>query len=108
MPTTTSPLATFSKRLNEARERKGLSQRQLGIFAGLDPFVASTRINRYERGVHHPDALTVQRLAEALDVPAAYLFATDDRLARMILAFDALPAKAQKELLAKLEYPVDP
>lgn len=106
MPTTTSPLATFSKRLNEARQRKGLSQKQLGISAGLDPFVASTRINRYERGIHHPDPVTAQRLAEVLDVPAAYLFATDDRLARMILAFEALPAKAQKELLATLEHPV--
>lgn len=104
MPTTTSLLATFSKRLQEAREQKGLSQKQLGIAAGLDPFVASTRINRYERGIHQPDPVTAQRLAEALDVPAAYLLATDDRLARMILAFDALPAKDQKALLAKLEH----
>lgn len=65
--------------------------------------MASARINRYERGIHQPDATTVQRLADALDVPAAYLFATDERLARMILAFEALPVKAQKELLADLE-----
>lgn len=80
-----------------------MSQRQLGIAAGLDPFVASTRINRYERAVHLPDPATVQRMADALGVPAAYLFASDDRLARAILAFSALPSKAQERLIAEME-----
>jgi transcriptional regulator with XRE-family HTH domain len=98
-----SPLAVLSKRLEQARERKGLSQKQLGIAAGLDRFVASTRINRYERGVHQPDPVTIQRMADALGVPAAYLFASDERLARMILAFSSLPAKAQDSVLTELE-----
>jgi transcriptional regulator with XRE-family HTH domain len=89
--------------MKEARERKGLSQRELGIAAGLDRFVASTRINRYERGVHHPDPVTIQRMAEALGVPAAYLFASDDKLARLILAFNSLPAKTQERLVSDLE-----
>lgn len=38
----------FGGRLKEARLRAGLSQKSLGIAAGLDPFVAGTRINRYE------------------------------------------------------------
>ena len=80
-----------------------MSQKQLGIAAGLDQFVASTRINRYERGIHHPDPVTVQRMADALGVPAAYLFASDERLARMILAFDALTAKAQERIVSELE-----
>lgn len=103
MPQKISPLAVLSKRLEQARERKGLSQKQLGIAAGLDRFVASTRINRYERGVHQPDPVTIQRMADALGVPAAYLFASDERLARMILAFSSLPAKAQDSVLAELE-----
>ncbi len=103
MPQKISPLAVLSRRLKDARERKGLSQKQLGITAGLDRFVASTRINRYERGVHQPDPRTVQRLADALGVPVAYLFASDERLARMILAFNSLPAKAQMRVLAELE-----
>ncbi|WP_366931802.1 hypothetical protein [Paraburkholderia xenovorans] len=37
----------FGGRLKEARLRAGLSQKKLGIVAGLDPSVASTRINRY-------------------------------------------------------------
>lgn len=83
--------------------RKGISQKQLGIAAGLDQFVASARVNRYERGIHQPDPITAQRLADALGVPVAYLFATSERLAQMILAFDAMPPKAQKKLLAELE-----
>ena len=103
MPPKLDSLATLSRRLKEARERKGLSQRQLGIAAGLDRFVASTRINRYEKGVHHPDPVTIQRVADALGVPAAYLFASDERLARLILAFDSLPAKAQERVVSDLE-----
>ena len=103
MPQKISPLAVLSRRLKWTRERKGLSQKQLGIAAGLDQFVASTRINRYERGIHHPDPVTVQRMADALGVPAAYLFASDERLARMILAFDALTAKAQERIVSELE-----
>lgn len=98
-----SPQAVLSRRLEQARERKGLSQKQLGIAAGLDRFVASTRINRYERGVHQPDALTAQRLANALGVPMAYLFAADDRLARLIVAFGTLPAKVQERVVQDLE-----
>jgi len=106
VPPKLNPLAVLSRRLKEARERKGLSQRQLGIAAGLDRFVASTRINRYEKGVHHPDPVAVQRVADALGVPAAYLFASDDKLARLILAFNSLPAKAQERVVSELEHMV--
>jgi transcriptional regulator with XRE-family HTH domain len=75
---------TFCKRLKQARLAKGFSQKSLGIAAGIDEFVASTRINRYEKGIHEADLDPVQRLAEALEVPVAYLFAEDDELARII------------------------
>lgn len=104
MPQKINPLAVLSRRLKQAREQKGLSQKQLGIAAGLDQFVASTRINRYERGVHQPDPVTVQRMADALGVPAAYLVASDERLARMILAFSSLPAKVQDRVITELEH----
>ena len=45
----------FCKRLKEARLAAGLSQKKLGIAAGIDEFVASTRINRYEKGIHEVD-----------------------------------------------------
>ncbi|WP_432380618.1 helix-turn-helix domain-containing protein [Duganella sp. P38] len=64
-----------------------MSQKALGIAAGLDRFVASTRINRYELGVHKADFLIAIRLAEVLNVPAAYFYAEDDQLAELIIAF---------------------
>lgn len=80
-------LPVYSRRLREAREAYGISQRNLGIKAGLDDFVASTRVNRYETGVHQPDLQIMQRLAEILGLPLAYFYAEDDELAQMIKAF---------------------
>lgn len=77
----------FSRRLRQARLARGLSQKNLGIEIGLDPGVASTRLNRYEQAVHLPDFSTLERLAKALGVPLAYLFAEDDALAEAILLF---------------------
>ncbi|ASR44929.1 transcriptional regulator [Xanthomonas citri pv. mangiferaeindicae] len=70
--------------MREARTAVGLSQRTLGIEAGLDDFVASTRVNRYETGVHQPDLQTFRRMAEVLDLPVAYFYADDDALAGLI------------------------
>jgi len=80
-------LPVYSRRLREAREAYGISQRILGIEAGLDDFVASTRINRYETGVHQPALQTLQQLAAVLDLPVAYFYAEDDELARLIREF---------------------
>ena len=77
----------YSRRLRETREARGISQRNLGIEAGLDEFVASTRINRYETGVHQPNLQTMQRLADVLGVPLAYFYAEDDELALLIRDF---------------------
>ncbi len=76
--------SVFGGRLKEARLRVGLSQKRLGIAAGLDEFVASARINRYELGVHKVDYPFACRLAAVLQVPVAYLYADDDRLAELI------------------------
>jgi transcriptional regulator with XRE-family HTH domain len=75
----------FPKRLKQARTRKGLSQKQLGILAGMDQFVASARMNQYERGVHSPDFKTVIALSEVLEVPTAFLYCLEDELAEQIL-----------------------
>jgi len=97
------PSSIFSRRLKQARQDAGLSQKELGILAGLDPFVASTRINRYEQDVHAADQATAKRLAKALGVPLAYLYADNDRLARMIRAFNALDVAEQDRLLKGIE-----
>lgn len=93
----------FSQRLKDARLLRGLSQKGLGIAAGIDEFVASARINRYEKGVHEANIVTANRLAEALNVPLAYFYADDDNLAKIILLFSDLPAAQQNALLASLE-----
>lgn len=103
MPRPREPSSIFSKRLRQARQDAGLSQKDLGILAGLDPFVASTRINRYEQDVHAPDQATAKRLAKALGVPMAYLYADNERLARMIRAFSALDVAEQERILKTIE-----
>ena len=90
----------FGLRLKEARLEAGLSQKQLGIDAGLDPFVASTRINRYELGIHKVDYTFAVRLAAVLRVPVAFLYAEDPELAHLILIFGKLPKRKQADLLS--------
>jgi transcriptional regulator with XRE-family HTH domain len=77
----------FPKRLKEARLAKGLSQKKLGILAGMDQFAASPRMNQYEKGVHSPDFQTVRALAKVLEVPTAYFYCEEDELAGLILAY---------------------
>ncbi len=93
----------FSTRLKEARQQKNLSQKRLGVNAGIDEFVAGTRINRYEKGVHTPDIITGWNIARVLGLPLAWFFADDDRLARMIDAFSTLSARNQKKILLLVE-----
>jgi transcriptional regulator with XRE-family HTH domain len=97
------PRLAFCRRLRDARIAAGLSQKQLGIKAGLDEFVASARINRYEVGVHEPDVSTMRRLAGVLGVPLPYFYADDDRMADMILAFARSTKRKQQALLRELD-----
>lgn len=77
----------------------GISQRELGIRAGIDEFVASARINQYERGKHVPDFAMMERLAGVLGVPTPYFYSRDDLLADAILKLGKLPAQAMQEML---------
>ena len=79
-------VSVVAKRLKEARLRSGISQKQLGILAGIDEFSASPRINQYEQGKHTPGFSTVERLAKVLKVPTPFLYCRDDELAQWILA----------------------
>jgi transcriptional regulator with XRE-family HTH domain len=93
----------FNQRLKDARLLRGLSQKGLGIAAGIDEFVTSARINRYEKGVHEANLATANRLAEVLNVPLAHFYTADDNLAKMILIFSELSAQQQTALLTSLE-----
>ena len=93
----------FALRLAQARERAGLSQKQLGILAGLDPAVASPRINQYERGKHEPQIKTAKQLAEVLGIPAAFLYTDDDLLAQLLLQWNELSVRQKKDVLKSIE-----
>lgn len=90
--------SVVGRRLREARIRAGLSQKQLGIKAGIDEFSASPRINQYERGKHTPDYSTVERLAKVLKVPVPFFYTRDEDLAQMILRFGSLSAIERRRL----------
>lgn len=74
----------FPVRLKEARLAQGMSQKGLGVAAGIDISVASARFNQYEKGVHAPDFLTVRAIAKVLNLPTAYFFCEEDELAAVI------------------------
>ena len=93
----------WGKRLKEARLKSGLSQKQLGIQAGLDPSVASTRINRYELGIHKADYQIAQHLARVLAVPTAYFYADDDEIAKWILLHSQLSQAQRDRIYATLQ-----
>ena len=93
----------FCKRLKEARLAAGLSQKKLGIAAGIDEFVASTRINRYEKGVHEADIHTAQKLAQTLNVPLAYFYVVNDQLATIVMNFDKLSEEDIENIIVKIK-----
>lgn len=93
----TSPL---SKRLKEARIEAGMSQKQLGIAAGIDQFVASARMNQYEMGKHAPEFTMLQKISDALGTPKAYFYATDDELAKLIKAYEKLSRSEKQRIMA--------
>ena len=93
----------WGARLKQARVAAGLSQKMLGIEAGIDAFVASTRINRYELGIHKPDLLIVRRLAEVLKVPMAFFYAdTDDEIAELLFRYGNADEEARLRIQALL------
>ncbi len=92
----------FAERLAQARARTGLTQAELGLRAGLDPAVASPRINQYERGKHEPQLKTARRLADVLGIPPAFLYTEDDLLAELLLQWNDLTLRQKKDLLKQV------
>lgn len=93
-------LKLFAQRLGAARQAAGLTQEALGVAAGLDEFVASSRMNHYERAKHWPDYGFACRLAEVLNVPVAYFYAFRDEEAELLLAFHRAEKATQDKWLA--------
>ncbi len=92
-----------AKRLKEARLKADISQKKLGIAAGIDEFSASARMNQYETGKHVPDLLTLNQIAKVLKLPIAYFYSDDDRLAKLIALYSKMTKSEKDQILAKLE-----
>lgn len=66
--------ALIGSRIKEAREAKGLSQKQLGNL--LPGIVGGDQVSKWERGAHRPHDDTLDALAAILDVDMAYFMAS--------------------------------
>lgn len=84
------PQSLFGIRLRSARERANLPQDRLGVLIGLDEGCSSARISRYETGIHQPPFEVAEKLAEVLNVPAAYFYCADEHLAEVLLELGGL------------------
>lgn len=93
----------FATRLKTARLTKGLTQEQLGVMAGIDEFSASTRMNRYEKGIHEPHLDIVQKIASVLDLPSAYFYCKDDIDAEILSLIYHLSHEEKHKLLNALK-----
>ncbi len=69
-----TPQARFAANVERLRERRGLTQEQLGWAAGIH----QTAIARIEKGERKPTLDTVFKLAGGLEVPPAELFSGID------------------------------
>ena len=95
-------VSIFAIRLKAARKAKKITQEQLGIMAGIDEFSASTRINRYEKGIHEPHLAIVEKIAVVLDLPVAYFYSTTDMDAVIIRLIQHLTEQQKQTLLEEL------
>jgi transcriptional regulator with XRE-family HTH domain len=89
------------QRLKSARKLAKLTQEKLSNKLGFDDRSHGTaRISQYETGKHAPDFAMAKKMADALEVPVAYLYCDDEDIAELILA----AGKLEK---ARLKYLID-
>ena len=95
---TAAPREIVAARLRQARELRGLSQREVGVRMGLDKDTASARISRYESASMSISLEALFELAEALEVPPAFLLASTPGMADAILALGDQSDRQQDQL----------
>jgi transcriptional regulator with XRE-family HTH domain len=93
----------FGVRLRQAREGAGISQEALASKAGIDEFSASARISQYETGKHFPRYEIACKLADALEIPVAFLYANDERIAQLLLMWQRASSAARQQAVKALE-----
>jgi transcriptional regulator with XRE-family HTH domain len=94
--------SVFGKRLKEARLRLEIPQDKLGVMIGLDEHTASARMSRYENGIHEPQIKIARLIAKSLNVPLAYLYCDDEKLAQIVLSAHKLSSVAKDKLIQEL------
>ena len=79
------------RRMRARREELGWSQEKAGVLIGIDESSSRARISRYELGTHEPPVKTARLIADALNVPLAYLYCEDEDIATLLLKLRQLP-----------------
>ena len=74
----------FNENLKFARERKGISQKDLAEIIG----VAKSTYSLYESGNREPNVQTIKKIADALNVSADELFGIDEEPTTIAAHFD--------------------
>lgn len=92
-----------AKRLKEARLVLGVSQKKLGILAGMDEYSAGAQVSQYEMGKYTPNLSTLLRIAVVSNHPIEYFFSKDDTMAEAICLMGRLSESARSKLLAKVK-----
>ena len=90
------------KRLKEARKKIGISQKELGVLAGVDEFSASSRVNHYEKGNHAPSFAMSKQFAEILKIPTSFLYEENDGIAAMLLLFYCFNDQEKKLIIESI------
>ena len=79
------------RRMRARREELGWSQEKVGVLIGIDESSSRARISRYELGTHEPPVKTARLIADALNVPLAYLYCEDEDIVTLLLKLRQLP-----------------
>ncbi len=75
----TLDMELFAKRLKEARQNKGIKQKELSEITGISVAMLSAYENPNAKAGKNPTLSTAYTLANALDVPIDWLCGLDDR-----------------------------
>src|SRR5262249_10626735 len=94
------PNHCIAQRLKASRLDFGVSQKRLGILAGIDEFCASARMNQYEKGRHNLSLPMLQRISKVLGYPTAFFTSEDDLLAEIIYLIGKLSEADKCKILA--------
>ena len=70
---------------------------------GLDEGIARSRISRYETGNIKSPRTAAAQVSTVLDIPLAYFYCDDDRLARLIIAYWSLDEARRAKVLDLVE-----